>query len=271
MTAVKYTYSKVVAPDKLEFDIRSSQILVSLDRIECTSISVDVWFKSTLDSNSESILTAIINTHIPVPLLYQGSVRDPDNAIITRPKAAKAGWAYQLCPINFHTSTLDSVSCNKLNPVSRLEEPTGYTTINNYDVNNTRLTEPNQMVNCVWTIIDWCVNHEIEVIGGTYYQNEVPTVAVTDPNTQVVTYTPVSVFMWLHLAPGILNFPFINGGINLKMLGPGGQVRADGRVSKYLHPTQPMPGLNRCRITFKHPPGLVHEGQFMFEYFKPVT
>lgn len=256
MSSIKYGYTKVVAPDKLEFEVRNSNIAVALDFITSTATTVDVWFKATLSSTDESILTAIINNHVPVPLLYQGGPKDADNAVIVRPKAAKAGWAYQLNAINFVTSTLDGYHNNGINPATRLVTPLNNVILRSYDVNNTLLTEPPQMSGCVWTTVDWCPNFEMEIIGGTFYQN-------TSPGSDV--------FMWIHLAPGIVNFPFVTGGINLKMLGPGGQVQADGRVSKYMHPTLPMPGLNRFRITLKHAPGLVHEAQFMFEYFKPVS
>lgn len=252
----KYTFNKIVSPDTLEFEIRRSNIAVALDSIQSTSNSVDVWFKATLDSNSESILNSIINSHVAIPLLYQGNPKDQDNALIIRPKAARAGWAYQLHSLSFHTAKMDSFFSKKLNPISRLLTDIGFSTIKFYDENNTELTEPNQLSEAVWTVVDWCATHEIEVIGGTLFQECAPSERV---------------YLWMHLAPGILNFPFLEGGINLEMIGAGNNLRADGRVSKYLHPAQPVPGINKFRFTANHPKGFVHEIQFCFEFFKPVS
>ncbi len=84
MSSTKYTYAKVTSPDTLEYQIRMSAIAVALDRIEARANDVDVWFKATLSSNDESILTAIINVHVPIPLISQGAPKDPDGASIVR-------------------------------------------------------------------------------------------------------------------------------------------------------------------------------------------
>jgi len=259
MAATKYTYTKVTSPDTLEYQIRASSITVALDHIVSRSTDVDVWFKATLGSSDESILTAIINTHVAIPLLSQGDPKDPDNAPIVRMKAAKSGWAYQFHSLTFYTAAFDAdgypkLFNHKLNPVTRLLTPMNFATVNFYDANNTQITDPNHRGEVIWTVLDWAPNHEMEIIGGKLYQKAPP---------------EDDVYLWLHLAPGILNFPFMDGGLNLETFST--MVSADGRVSKYLSPTLPIPGCNKFRITVKHPPGYQHELSFAFEFFKPVS
>lgn len=256
MSLKTYNYTKVVAPDTLEFQIRNSSIKTSLESIVSTSTTVDITFKATLDTNDESILTAIINVHVAIPLLYQGTPKDADGAQIIRPKAAKAGWAYQMHSTSFYTSQLDSVFSYKINPVTRLRTPTGFITSKFYDADNVELTEPPQMNRCVWSVYDWCPNFEMELIGGKLTQR-------VSPDTDV--------YLWMHLAPGILNYPFLEGGVNLELVNSASMIVADGRVSKYMHPTLPMPGLNKFRTTILHPPGFVHEMQCIYEFFKSIT
>lgn len=266
MSATSYNYVKVVAPDTLEYQIRTSQITTALDGdagygIIATSTDVTIWFRATLSSSDESILVAIINAHIPIPLLYQGPPTDSDGAPIQRPKAAPQGWAYSMQSVNFTTCWTDGDSGvpflnSALNPTTRNETDLGFASIKYYLSDNvTQATEPEDIANAIWTVIDWTTNYDIWILGGYLFQNAPP---------------PDDLFMWVHLAPGILNYPFIEGGLNLRLVGPGGTVTADGIVSKLLSASVPMPGCNKIRITLKHDAGYQHEAQFLFRYFRAV-
>ena len=261
MASVKYTYAKIVAPDTLEFQIRQSQIKVALDNITARSTDFDVSFKQTLDSNDESILTAIVNAHLAIPLLYQGEPTDMDGAKIQRPKAAKAGWANQLHAVTFKTSTLASVNNKSLNPVTRVLADLGFATLKFYASDKTtELTAQQDMANVCYTVLDWKVSHDMEIVGGSFYQADRP---------------ETDIWMYTHLAPGILNYPFIQGGANLRMIGGAasgsGPIDNDGKVAKFLSATQPFVGANLFRSTFIHNAGVQHEGMFLFKLFKSVT
>ena len=261
MSATKYTYTKVTSPDTLEYQIRTSAITVSLDHIVSRPTDVDVWFKATLSSSDESILTAIINTHVAIALLSQGDPKDPDSAPIVRLKAAKAGWANQLHAVTFKTSTLESVNNKSLNPVTRVLANLGFATLKFYASDKTtELTAQQDMANVCYTVLDWKVSHDMEIVGGSFYQADRP---------------ETDIWMYTHLAPGILNYPFIQGGVNLRMIGGAasgsGPIDNDGKVAKFLSATQPFVGANLFRSTFIHNAGVQHEGMFLFKLFKSVT
>lgn len=257
MASIKYTYTKFIAPDLLEFQIRTSSIKVALDYITARANDCDIWFKQTLDTNDESILTSLINFHVPIPLVSAQDPKDGDNAPIFRQKSAKAGWAYQLHSLSFCTSKIGSFLNQSLNPTTRVTTDLGFASVKFYGTDKVTLlqTESDIRTLSAWTVIDWMPSHDMEVIGGYYFQNEPPS---------------DNAFMWVHLAPGILNYPFVQGGINLRMLGQGGTLQADGRVSKFMSATVPFPGTNKFRVTINHPVGLQHEAQFMFNLFKPL-
>ena len=176
--------------------------------------------------------------------------KDADGSIIQRPKAAKAGWSYQLHGVAIKTSDLSGFY-NKNDSESDL----GFTTIKLYNSSGTEITDQSTAdTDCVKTVIDWCTNHEMEIIGGALYQS-------TPPDSDL--------YFWCKAAPGIANIMFVQGGVNLKLVGSGGIVNADGRASKYMHPTVPVSGINKFRLTFKHAAGVKHEMQMLFELFKP--
>jgi hypothetical protein len=265
MSSTKYTYSKVVAPDTLEFQIRNSQITVALDNtpgagIQATPSSVDIWFRATLSSNDESILTALINNHVAIPLLYQGEPTDADGAKIQRPKAAKAGFAFQFHTTEFTTAGMTSSYSGyrneALNPITRQRTDLGFTTIKFYDENGTQLTEPPQMTNAVWTVVDWETNHDMEIVGSVLLQRAAP---------------DQPVILWSHLAPGIVNYPFMQGGLDLSIMPADHVIDMDGKVSKYLSATLPIPGCNKIRLTLFHPAGYQYTGQVAFMFYKAVT
>lgn len=273
MTAVSYHYNKIVAPDRLEFEITTNTgITVKLDAtaghgILATSTDVTIWFLATLSSTEESVLAAIINSHVAIPLQYQGEPTDPDGAKIQRPKAAKAGWAFQLHAVSFTTAKISDdglipgcVYNHSLNPNTLVEAPLGFSTVHFFDANKVAVTAPQHMDQVVYTQLDWMVNHDMEIVAATHFQ------PVTPPN---------DLWLWTHLAPPYVNYPFGQGGINLRMVGSsasGTPLDSDGRVSKFLSATVPMAGLNKFRLTLKSGvAGYQHESMMVFKLFKSVT
>lgn len=181
--------------------------------------------------------------------------RDKDGAKIQRVKAAKAGWTYQLHTVGIKTGALtDSLFNKKVDPVTLEITDLGFATIKLYDSNRDEITDDANKANAHYTVVDWTVDHEMEIIGALFTQTAAPA---------------SDVWMWAYGAPGIANVGFCEGGCNLKRLGDGNEVNADGRAAKYFHPTEPIPGVNTMRIIFYHPTHVEHECQMIFDLFKP--
>jgi hypothetical protein len=176
--------------------------------------------------------------------------KDVEGSPILRQKAAKAGWYYQLHGLEFTTSTIGGFH-NKDKDGNDL----GFVSMKLYDINGTEITDqPTADSSCVKTQIDWMVNHEMEIIGASLFQNTAP---ATD------------IRLWVVAAPGIANLNFVQGGANLKFAGTGHAINADGRVAKYLHPSIPMAGVNKFRMVLKHDAGIKHGAMFLFDLFRP--
>ena len=60
----KYSYTKEVNSDRLTQEITQSAITIAIDHLDCTSSTVDVWFKAELSVGEVTILDAIVNAHI---------------------------------------------------------------------------------------------------------------------------------------------------------------------------------------------------------------
>ena len=185
---------------------------------------------------------------------------DTDNSKLARQKVTQSGWSFQLHSIGIETGKFNGAHCKKINPltleVSDLEWASGqkFATIKLYKEDQTLITVAEEEGQAHYSVIDWAVDHEIEIVGGIFTQNSRPT---------------NDVWMWTLGAPGIANIKFCDGGINLKRLGDGNEINADGRAPKYIHPTEPIPGINRFRMIFYHPIYEAHPCQMIFQLFKP--
>jgi hypothetical protein len=171
-----------------------------------------------------------------------------------RAAVTKTGWHFQLHSVEITTAKWNGYYNKKINPVTLELTELGYVTYKLYDADRVEITDEANIATAVFTVVDWCVDHEMEIVGVIFTQ-------VAPPTTDVR--------MWTSAAPGIANVPFGQGGLNLKNIGVGGVVDADGLAAKYMHPTIPMPGINKFRTMLKHDAGVQHTFQLLYKLFKP--
>jgi hypothetical protein len=98
---------------------------------------------------------------------------DSDGRVLTRSVAAKSGWTYFSLPIEVTTSKLNSVYVKKFDGTDR----TGVT-YKIYDVNNVEITDAQNEVNAVKTVVDFEPTYDYEVIGGQIQQHTQPTTPI---------------------------------------------------------------------------------------------
>lgn len=173
--------------------------------------------------------------------------KDSQGRPITKPAVTSIlNGSYQLHALEFQTSKLGSIY-NKDENGNDL----GFATIKLYKEDGTEITDVADEGLAVKTVVDWMTSHALEIIGGELYHAVAPTGDCR---------------LWIIAAPGILNVKFGQGGINLRHVGAGSTVRADGRATKYL-PTSPA-GINKMRLILKHEAGLSYNAMMLFELFK---
>lgn len=63
-----YSYTKVVNIDRLSKEIRDSSIKMAFDFISVVGESVEIHFKSELDTADQSVLDGLVASHTPTPL-----------------------------------------------------------------------------------------------------------------------------------------------------------------------------------------------------------
>ena len=185
--------------------------------------------------------------------------RDSDGSAIMRPKATTSGWSFQMHSIGIDIGKFSgihnkSINGNHNSPDFLTLADLGFSTIKLYKQDRSLITAQEDEAQAHFTVVDWQVNHEMEILGGLFTQGQAPT---------------NDIWMWTIGAPGIANVPFGQGGINLKRVGTAGWVDADGKAAKYLHPSVPMVGVNKMRIIFHHPTYEAHPCQMIFKLFKP--
>ena len=177
---------------------------------------------------------------------------DADGARIIRPKAAKAGWTYHLCGVEFETSVLSSIYHKDVDG-----DDLGHTTIKFYNSSDVELTTQGDCdTSCVKTVIDFEPDFDYEIIGGTIKA----TSAITNDYR-----------IWVVAVPDVT---YANGGsrvmvenINLKFVDPNNGVEADGRASKYMTYDATY-HTNKLRLTVKHPAGGKEKLMIAYELYK---
>ena len=251
--AKTYVSSTVVAAASTSTDVASKYWYGLLNDLE---------FCKDLKLNNILINNGIEDLSYPKSQEYLEQVnvlgianRDSDGSQLSRSKVTTSGWHFQISPIEVKTCTWQGFHHKVMNPVTLVETESGFVTHKLYDANRVEITDPEQALTAKYTVIDWCTNHELEIVGAILTQ-------ASPPETDIYMYTSG--------APGILNVPFGTGGINLKCLGIGGVIDADGKAAKYLHPSVPIPGLNKFRTVIVHDVGVVHQFQIIYKLFKPT-
>lgn len=182
---------------------------------------------------------------------------DIDGAQIVRIKAAKKGWTYFACPIEFKTSTINSL-------YSKLYDGTNRPgiTLKFYDSSNVEVTEPGIMdVNeslIVKTVIDFEPPYDYEVIGGELRINQDIT-SLQDCRLYIIAVPDISAEMG--------GSKEMVGGINLKYLAPQNMLLVDGRVSKTLIYNATY-HTNKLRFVLIHDAGLKIDFHITLDLFR---
>ncbi len=124
MNATKYTYSiqddfpnHKVAPDRLDQEIRSSDVTIALDHIYTSGDDCDIWFKDELPAEDVGILNGIVAVHSGEPLApapelvtIDGAAYDEDGKEVVVPT-----------PAPMHSYTWYTSNGDVLDPVTRGE------------------------------------------------------------------------------------------------------------------------------------------------------
>ncbi len=181
------------------------------------------------------------------------SMTDSNGIMLARTKITKTGWHFQLHGIEFSTSKLNSLF-NEDSDGNDL----GFTSIKFYNSANTELVAGTQVEldnNCVKTVVDWEMDNDIEIIGGTLEQ-------VTPPNSDVR--------VWIIAIPDLTiaqggSIPFVQGGLNLKYIST--KVDIDGKTPKLL-PYNSVSHTNKFRMIIKHGSGVQCPINLLFKLFR---
>lgn len=110
-----YHYTKFVAVDRLEQEIRQSSITTALDYITLNDTELTVVFKAELSYIEQRVLTDLVNDHIATPLPYNEPTKvkptafpDPDGK-----RARLYGTHLLVCPANTSTSQTYTLLANR--------------------------------------------------------------------------------------------------------------------------------------------------------------
>lgn len=176
---------------------------------------------------------------------------DIDGRSLIRPVAAKAGWTYFYCPIEFTTAKLNSLNSKKHDNTNR-----SGISYKIYDSNDAEITEVQNEVNAVKTVVDFEPTYDYEVIGGQLQQHTKPT---------------TNVRVWVIAVPDVAEqyggSKEIVGGANLKFIDSTDKINADGRVSKYMT-YNATNHTNKIRVILRHDAGIQHCAMLILEMFK---
>lgn len=199
---------------------------------------------------SEDGSTDITSISDQIDFLKTGNIekRDISGRAIRRFAATAEGWHYQLLSVEVKTAKLGGFY-NKDKAGSDL----GFVTYKLYDVNNVEITEAQNEVNAVKTIVLIRPTYSFEIIGAIFGQAALPA---------------NDIYLWVTGLPGVADVKFSIGGINLRHAGIGAYQLADGRAAKYLAYNAQVPDANSFELTAKHAAGEQHSFQLSFEVYK---
>ena len=187
-----------------------------------------------------------------VPLENQ---KDSEGAALQRPKFTHTGWTYQLHGFEFTTSDSSSIYSKNLD-----NENLNFVTMKFFKDNEGQIEECSDQndidQNCIMTQVDWEPTYDYEIIGGHFWQKEVP-------NSDIR--------LWVTGLPDIPeeyggNKQFVSG-INLQYISLDKGIAVDGRAPKLL-PYNEGQHTNKIRFTIRHLAGKKHDFHISFEIFK---
>lgn len=183
-------------------------------------------------------------------------LKDTDGAILSRTKITEAGWHFQAHAFEFTTSHLTSVYSKDL-----AENDLNFVTIKCYNSSDVELTtQASCDTDCVRTVIEWEPTHDFEVLGGHVFQETAPT-----NDTR----------LWIRAVPDVPkalggSVDFIQGGVNLKLLGNQGEIDLDGRTAKRMAYDSTY-HTNKFQIVVTHSAGDKCPLMFVAYIFKKAT
>lgn len=236
------TLNGVLNGSSLEVEISASSITIAVDNVSSSGDTATVTFKTDISAGEETTLNGIVAAHTGEAIAEPEAAKDSENALITRPKAAPAGWHFEPQCINFTTASNQDFY-NK----DKDGDDLGHVTFVMKDTNGDTTTTD---ANAVTTEISWTPEWDYEIIGGKLMQAAPPTNAM---------------YMYVE---GPFGSRFSSGGINLKLAGTGNEIDLDGRVSKRLNYNNPIAGTNTLKVIVKHNAGDQHEMQLVLQLFK---
>jgi len=264
-----YIYEKsTVAIDKLENEIKESEITIALDYINFLSPnSLTVYFKAALSSGEEDILDNIVSNHDGILLNYPTLVtldelKDDDNVQIVQPKTTKLGWRFQPRMMSFITSKYKSEYSKKENG-----ENVGDLTLKFYNSGNEELVKGEQESdqdfqtrltnNCVKTYADWHAQYTQDLIGAILICKTIP---------------ENSTYAWAVIAPDLPaeyggNAAYLEGGFDLSFLHQTREFWFNGRGAKTLKIDNSPYKTNKIRFIIKHDVGVQIPLQLLIEHF----
>lgn len=178
--------------------------------------------------------------------------KDTDGAPLARNKITRSGWHFQGQSIELTTSLLNGIYNKNVS-----ETDLGFASVKCYDSGDTELTTQASIDSSgVKTVLTWEPTHDIEMIGGDFYQSTQPT---TDTR------------IWVTAIPDLPapngTIPFLQGGHNLRHMGTGLVFRIDGRTPKLL-PYDAVYHTSKFEICLRHTAGHQHTIMFTPELFK---
>lgn len=193
---------------------------------------------------------------------------DEEGRQVSRSAYGKKGWSYIAHPVEFSTSTLDSLFCSNWLGTDR-----GDCSLKFYKADGTEITSGVQAdldSDCVETKMTMALDYDFEVISGKIEQHTHPTTnvrmwvvgGVIDSTTNKPWEYPTS--------SGVYHAKEFAGGINLKFLGSDQEIETDGRAAKYMAKTTTnVPyQTNQFQFILKHDVGLKHDLMVILEYFR---
>jgi hypothetical protein len=250
-----YFFEKTCNAQKLDGEIRDSDITVALSHIEGTETSVTIFFKAALSEADESILIQIIDEHENIPLpdgpqevkvVYDPAQRDSDGAVLSRIKMSRPKREFQIFCFELKTASLEPF-CKK-NDGSDIP----FVSVKLLDASGEETLDP---LDAVSTVVSWQTDYSFEIIGAKLFQAENPSQDVR---------------LWVIAAPDIPHefggsVDHVQGGMNLRMIGKSYEL--DGRTTRAVDIIEGIP-TNKFNFQFSHPAGFEHSCMITMEIFK---
>jgi hypothetical protein len=265
---ISYIYEKLCNSQKLDIEIRESEITIALSHITTKSepAETEIFFKSEISTQEKTLLDNIVDIHDPTPLPDDATKvsvieKDPETmGLAVSLKFAPDGWKQQLFETELCTSLLNSI-----HEKNWKNQNIGFSEMKFYNASEEEITEQSVInAECVRTDYLWMPNTDYAIKSGFVTQREVPSeniyVWALGGDIPEIYGGPVAVF-----AEGGLNMAFVDARF------PTGLNGVSASVLNYNHPILgPGAGTNRLRFVFRHPAGFKHKIQIVLEIFRPI-